>query len=162
MDVTIRQASEEDTDALYNMINGLSVYREAPLEATPDIAEIRTFLFSAESPAEAWICEIDGTINGYAIVSMSKASWTGRHRLSVEELYFTPDYRGRGAGKAMLQYIAQLAISRQCNRIEWNVLQWDKPANEFYQSIDALPLNEWVRYRLDGPALERFACYTLL
>ncbi|QUG73478.1 GNAT family N-acetyltransferase (plasmid) [Erwinia sp. E602] len=162
MDVMIRQASEADTDAIYNMINGLSVYREAPLEAIPAIEEIRTFLFSPGSPAEAYICEIDGTVNGYAIISMSQASWSGRHRLSVEELYFTPDYRGRGAGKTLLQYIAQLAVSRQCSRIEWNVLEWDKPANEFYQSIDALPLNEWVRYRLDGPALERFASCTTL
>ncbi len=157
MSVTIRQASPQDADAIYNMINGLSVYRESPKEAVPDVEDIRTSLFSADTAAEAYICEVDGNVAGYSVVSMSYSTWLGRYSLNMEDLYFIPDYRGLGAGKAMLQYIAQLAVSRKCSRIEWNVLEWDKSAKDFYLSIDALPLSEWVRYRLDGPALERFA-----
>ena len=162
MGMTIRRAGTEDTDAIYNMINGLSVYREVPLEAMPDAEEIRTSLFSHDTNAEAYLCEIDGVMAGYAVISLSYSTWPGRYSLYMEDLYFTPDYRGRGAGKAMLQYIAQLAVSRHCSRIEWNVLEWDKSAKDFYNSIDALPLNEWVRYRLDGPALKRFASQELL
>lgn len=157
MSVTIRQASPQDADAIYNMINGLSVYRESPKEAVPDVEDIRTSLFSADTAAEAYICEVDGNVAGYSVVSMSYSTWLGRYSLNMEDLYFIPDYRGLGAGKAMLQYIAQLAVSRKCSRIEWNVLEWDKSAKDFYLSIDALPLSEWVRYRLDGPALEKFA-----
>jgi len=157
MTVIIRQAIPDDMDAIYNMINGLSVYSENPQQAVPDIDEIRRSLFSQETNAEAYICEIDGHIAGYSVISMSFSTWLGRHSLNMEDLYFTPDYRGRGAGKAMLQYIAQLAVSRRCSRIEWNALEWDKSAKDFYHSIDALPLSEWVRYRLDGAALERFA-----
>lgn len=157
MSVTIRQASPQDADAIYNMINGLSVYRESAKEAVPDVEDIRTSLFSADTAAEAYICEVDGNVAGYSVVSMSYSTWLGRYSLNMEDLYFIPDYRGLGAGKAMLQYIAQLAVSRKCSRIEWNVLEWDKSAKDFYLSIDALPLSEWVRYRLDGPALERFA-----
>ena len=157
MSVTIRQASPQDADAIYNMINGLSVYRESPKEAVPDVEDIRTSLFSADTAAEAYICEVDGNVAGYSVVSMSYSTWLGRYSLNMEDLYFIPDYRGLGAGKAMLQYIAQLAVSRKCSRIEWNVLEWDKSAKDFYLSIDALPLSEWVRYHLDGPALERFA-----
>jgi len=157
MSVSIRQARPEDTDAIHNMINGLSVYREAPRETVPDIDTLRQSLFSAQTTAEAYICEIAGRVAGYAIVSMSYSTWLGRYSLNMEDLYFTPDYRGQGAGKAMLHYIAQLAVQRQCSRIEWNVLEWDQSAKDFYQSIDALPLAEWVRYRLDGPALEKFA-----
>lgn len=157
MSVIIRQAGPQDMDAICNMINGLSVYRESPPEAMPDVDEIRTFLFSADTAAEAYLCEIEGVIAGYAVISLGYSTWPGRYSLNVEDLYSTPDYRGRGAGKAMLQYIAQLAVSRRCNRIEWNVLEWDKSAKDFCHSIDALPLSEWVRYRLDGPALERFA-----
>lgn len=157
MSVTIRQASPQDADAIYNMINGLSVYRESPKEAVPDVEDIRTSLFSADTAAEAYICEVDGNVAGYSVISMSYSTWLGRYSLNMEDLYFIPDYRGLGAGKAMLQYIAQLAVSRKCSRIEWNVLEWDKSAKDFYLSIDALPLSEWVRYRLDGPALERFA-----
>lgn len=157
MSVIIRQASPEDTDAICNMVNGLSVYSEAPLQSVPDADQIRRSLFAPDSTAEAYLCEIEGVIAGYCVISMSFSTWLGRCSLNMEDLYFTPDYRGRGAGKAILHYIAQLAVSRQCNRIEWNVLDWDKSAKDFYHSIDALPLSEWVRYRLDGPALEKFA-----
>jgi len=157
MSVTIRQANPQDADAIYNMINGLSVYREGPQDAVPDVEEIRTSLFSTDTTAEAYVCEIDGNMAGYSVISMSYSTWLGRHSLSMDDLYFMPDYRSLGAGKLMLQYIAQLAISRKCSRIEWNVLEWDKSAKDFYMSIDALPLTEWVRYRLDGPAFEKFA-----
>jgi len=157
MTVIIRQAVPSDADAIYSMINGLSVYSEAPPDAIPDVEEIKKSLFAAQTRAEAYMCEIDGTIVGYAVISLSYSTWLARYSLNMEDLYFTPDYRGRGAGKAMLHFIAQLAVSRNCSRIEWNALEWDKSANDFYQSIDALPLNEWVRYRLDGAALERFA-----
>lgn len=157
MSVTIRQASSQDAEAIYNIINGLNVYKEAPLEAVPDIEDIRTSLFSPDATAETYVCEVEGEMVGYSVISMSYSSWLGRHSLNMEDLYFMPNYRGLGAGKVMLQYIAQLALGRQCSRIEWNVLEWDRSAKDYYLSIDALPLTEWVRYRLDGPALERFA-----
>lgn len=157
MGITIRQATPDDMDAIYNIIHGLSVYRETPPENAPTVDEIRRSLFSSEMRSEAYICEIDEVIAGYAVISLNYSTWTGRHSLNMEDMYFTPDYRGRGAGKAMLHHIAQLAVSRRCSRIEWNVLEWDKSGRDFYQSIHALPLNEWVRYRLDGPALEFFA-----
>jgi len=56
-----------------------------------------------------------------------------------------------------LKYIAQCAVQRKCGRLEWSVLDWNKPAIDFYLSIGALPQNEWVRYRLDGDALLKFA-----
>ncbi|ANG94979.1 GNAT family N-acetyltransferase [Enterobacteriaceae bacterium 155047] len=161
MSVTIRQACPQDADAIYNMINGLSVYREAPHDAIPDVEDIRSSLFSPETTAEAYICEIDGNMAGYSVISMSYSTWLGRASLNMEDLYFMPDFRGLGAGKIMLHYIAQLAVSRNCNRIEWNVLEWDKSAKDFYSSINALPLNEWVRYRLDGPALQKFATHDI-
>lgn len=102
MSVTIRQASPQDADAIYNMINGLSVYREAPQDVIPDVEEIRTSLFSSDTTAEAYICEIDGNMAGYSVISMSYSTWLGRHSLNMEDLYFMPDYRGLGAGKVML------------------------------------------------------------
>ncbi len=71
----------------------------------------------------------------------------------MEDLYVTPDYRGIGAGKALLKTIAQYAVQRQCGRLEWSVLDWNQPAIDFYLSIGAQPQDEWVRYRLTGDAL---------
>ncbi|WP_243079446.1 GNAT family N-acetyltransferase [Pantoea sp. MQR6] len=157
MGVTIRQAYPEDADIIYNMIVELSIYEQGLQQPLTNAEEIRNTLFGSNSNTEAFICEIDGITAGYAVVSTSYSAWLGRSGLYMEDLYFSPNYRGLGAGKALLQFIAQQAIKRQCGRIEWSVLNWDQSAKDFYLSIDALPLNEWVRYRLDGAALQKFA-----
>jgi len=157
MSITIRQARPEDATAIYTMIYELAVYEKAPEEVVTTPDEIRETLFGAGSKTEALICEIEGKTAGYAVFFTSYSTWLGRNGIYMEDLYFSPDYRGLGVGKALLKFIAQEAVKRQCGRIEWSALSWDQPAKEFYQSIDALPLNEWVRYRLDGAALHRFA-----
>ncbi len=75
----------------------------------------------------------------------------------MEDLYVSPEYRSKGAGKALLKNIAQCAVERHCGRLEWSVLDWNQSAIDFYLSIGAVPQSEWVRYRLDGEALRAFA-----
>ncbi len=106
---------------------------------------------------EALICEVAGKAVGYAVFFTSYSTWLGRNGIYMEDLYVTPDYRGIGAGKALLKTIAQYAVQRQCGRLEWSVLDWNQPAIDFYLSIGAQPQDEWVRYRLTGDALRAFA-----
>jgi GNAT superfamily N-acetyltransferase len=94
---------------------------------------------------------------GYAVFFTSYSTWLGRNGIYMEDLYVSPESRGVGAGKGMLQQIAQLAVERNCGRLEWSVLDWNQPAIDFYLSIGAKPQDEWVRYRLDGEALVSFA-----
>ncbi|MBB3304866.1 MULTISPECIES: GNAT family N-acetyltransferase [unclassified Enterobacter] len=157
MKMTIRPANPEDADAIYGMIAELSVYEHGLQHSVTTAEEIRSMLFNPDSNSEALMCEIDGSTAGYAVITRSYSAWLGRRGMYMEDLYFSPNFRGLGAGKALLQYVAQHAVNHQCNRIEWSALDWDQSAREFYLSIDALPLNEWVRYRLDGAALEKFA-----
>lgn len=157
MNITIRQARPEDAAAIYDMIFELAVYEKAPEEVVTTPDEIRETLFGAGSNTEALICEIDNKIAGYAVFFTSYSTWLGRNGIYMEDLYISPDYRGKGAGRAMLKNIAQCAVSRKCGRLEWSVLDWNQPAIDFYLSIGALPQSEWVRYRLDGEALLKFA-----
>jgi RimJ/RimL family protein N-acetyltransferase len=57
----------------------------------------------------------------------------------------------------MLQHLARIAVGEGCGRFEWSVLDWNEPAIGFYKSIGAIPMDEWVRYRLAGDALTDFA-----
>ncbi|WP_409307007.1 GNAT family N-acetyltransferase [Pectobacterium sp. B1J-3] len=157
MSITIRQARPEDATAIYDMIYELAVYEKAPEEVVTTAEEIRETLFSADSKTEALICEIEGKTVGYAVFFTSYSTWLGRNGIYMEDLYISPDYRGQGAGRAMLKSIAQCAVKRQCGRLEWSVLDWNQPAIDFYLSIGALPQSEWVRYRLDSEALLKFA-----
>lgn len=157
MSITIRPACPEDATAIYDMIYELAMYEKAPEEVVTTPDEIRETLFSAGNKTEALICESGGKTIGYAVFFTSYSTWLGRNGIYMEDLYITRDHRGKGAGKALLKNIAQSAVKRNCGRLEWSVLDWNQPAIDFYLSIGALPQSEWVRYRLDGEALLKFA-----
>ena len=127
------------------------------LGRAPTVEEIQATLFASDSKTEALICEIENKVAGYAVFFTSYSTWLGRNGIYMEDLYVSPEFRGNGAGKALLRTIAQLAVKRECGRLEWSVLDWNQPAIDFYLSIGALPQSEWVRYRLDGAALAAFA-----
>lgn len=157
MTTIIRSAGREDAPVIYEMIMALAVYEKAEEEVVTTPQEIEETLFGAGSKTEALICEIDGRVAGYAVFFTSYSTWVGRSGLYIEDLYISPDFRGRGAGKALIQSIAKTAVERRCARLEWSVLDWNQPAIDFYLSTGALPQSEWVRYRLDGEALRAFA-----
>ncbi|MDH1124744.1 GNAT family N-acetyltransferase [Enterobacter sp. GD03975] len=157
MSITIRQARPEDAAAIYDMIYELAVYEKAPEEVVTTPDEIRKTLFGADSKTEALIAEDAGRVVGYAVFFTSYSTWLGRNGIYMEDLYVSPEYRNKGAGKALLKKIAQCAVERDCGRLEWSVLDWNQSAIDFYLSIGALPQSEWVRYRLDGDALRAFA-----
>ncbi|HEY4467760.1 MAG TPA: GNAT family N-acetyltransferase [Klebsiella sp.] len=157
MNMTIRQACPADAKAIYDMIYELAVYEKAPEQVVTTVEEIKTSLFASDSKTEALICEIGNKVAGYAVFFTSYSTWLGRNGIYMEDLYVSPEFRGNGAGKALLKTIAQLAVKRGCGRLEWSVLDWNQPAIDFYLSIGALPQSEWVRYRLDGAALIAFA-----
>ncbi|NUU66403.1 GNAT family N-acetyltransferase [Enterobacteriaceae bacterium BIT-l23] len=157
MSMIIRQATPNDTQAIYDMIYELAIYEKAPEEVVTTPDEIKTSLFGADSKTEALICEIAGKAVGYAVFFTSYSTWLGRNGIYMEDLYVSPAFRGNGAGKALMKTIARYAVARQCGRLEWSVLDWNQPAIDFYLSIGALPQSEWVRYRLSGDALINFA-----
>ena len=75
----------------------------------------------------------------------------------LEDLFVLPEHRGKGHGKALLRALAQLAVERDCGRLEWSVLNWNEPSIEFYKSLGAMPMDEWTVYRLTGDALTKLA-----
>jgi GNAT superfamily N-acetyltransferase len=103
------------------------------------------------------ICEIEGKAVGFAVYFFNYSTWQGQHGLYLEDLYITPDARGHGAGKALLQHLARIAMEKDCGRFEWSCLDWNTPSIKFYDSLGALPQTEWIRYRMTGSALQAMA-----
>ena len=155
--IEIRPATDEDVPAILGFIRELAIYEKAEAEVTATEAHIRRSLFGEEVRAKALICRVDGVEAGYAVYFFNYSTWQGRKGLYLEDLYVTPAHRGAGAGKALLQHLARVAVAEGCGRFEWSVLDWNEPALEFYKSIGASPLPEWVRHRMAGKALEEFA-----
>jgi GNAT superfamily N-acetyltransferase len=77
------------------------------------------------------------------------------HGIYLEDLYVEPEHRGGGIGKALLAALAKRCLDEGLTRLEWSVLDWNEPSIGFYRSLGAVPMDDWVRYRLAGEALAR-------
>lgn len=152
----IRKAQPDDVALILRFIRELAEYEKALDEAIATPAQLTEALFCASPKVFSLICEVDGTPAGFALYFYNFSTWLGSHGLFLEDLYVTPQCRGVGAGKRMLQYLARLAVREGCGRFEWNVLDWNQPAIDFYESFGARPQSEWVGYRLTGQALAEF------
>jgi GNAT superfamily N-acetyltransferase len=153
----IRPAQVQDCELILSFIKELAVYEklEHELVATPEI--LAETLFGPKTYAEVLIAEYDGKPVGYALFFHSYSTFNGRPGIYLEDVYVQPALRGKGIGKALMSYLAKLAVERKCSRFEWSVLDWNAPSIAFYRSIGAQPMEGWTVQRLTGPALEALA-----
>ncbi|WP_018984859.1 GNAT family N-acetyltransferase [Salinimonas chungwhensis] len=154
---TIRQAREADAALILDFIIELAKYEKAENEVEATEQDIVNTLFGAQATSHCLICENNDKPVGFAVYFYNYSTWQGQNGLYLEDLFVSPDERGKGAGTALLKYLANLALEKSCGRFEWSVLDWNKPAIDFYDSIGAQPKNEWLGYRLSGDALTAFA-----
>ncbi|WP_076590762.1 GNAT family N-acetyltransferase [Vibrio ostreicida] len=155
--LNIKEATIEDSALILRFVKELASYEKAEHEVLATEADIKNSLFGENSSTNAVICSINNEPVGFAVYFFNYSTWLGKNGLYLEDLYVSPDYRSVGAGKALLKHLANIAVSKQCGRFEWSVLDWNEPAIKFYQSIGAKSQDEWVGYRLTGKALVSFA-----
>ncbi len=155
--IEIRQARAEDAAIILGFVTDLAIYEKAEDEVIATVSDIEHSLFGPESTADAVICNIDNEAVGFAVYFFNYSTWLGRNGLFLEDLYVSQAHRGKGAGKALLKHLANIALENNCGRFEWSVLDWNEPAIKFYQALGAKPQDEWVGYRLTGSALEELA-----
>lgn len=155
--IEIRQATAEDSALIIRFITELAIYEKSENEVIATESDIKHSLFGSDSSTKAVICNINHEPVGFAVYFFNYSTWLGQHGLYLEDLYVSPQYRQTGAGKALLKHLANIALSRNCGRFEWSVLDWNEPAIQFYRSLGAKPQDEWVGYRLTGKALQELA-----
>jgi GNAT superfamily N-acetyltransferase len=149
----IRPATEGDVDALVQLIHELADYERSPQSVHIDAEQLRAALFGPSPTVFAHVADEDGDIVGMAIWFLSFSTWTGRTGIALEDLYVRPDGRNKGIGRALLSHLAAIAHQSGYGRLDWSVLTWNKPAIGFYDSLGAVPMDEWVGYRLDADGI---------
>ncbi|WP_176592267.1 GNAT family N-acetyltransferase [Sphingobium sp. EM0848] len=157
MSVTIREAVPSDIGAIHGFILALADYEKLSHEVRADRATLDKYLFGPRPMAEVLIAENDGKAIGFALFFHNFSTFEGRPGIYLEDLFVIPEARGLGAGKALLSRLAQLALERDCARLEWWVLDWNEPSIAFYRSLGARPMDEWTVQRVDGDALNALA-----
>ena len=154
---SIRPATPDDAALILHFITELAVFERAAHEVLATEDSLQRTLLADGSVARALICEVDGKPAGFAVYFFSYSTWLPKNGLYLEDLYVCPAFRNKGAGLALLQHLAKLAVENDCGRFEWSVLDWNEPAISFYRAAGALPQDDWIRYRMDEQALRQFA-----
>ncbi|MBB4952390.1 GNAT superfamily N-acetyltransferase [Agrobacterium vitis] len=157
MSFSIRAAGIDDVPVILRFITDLAIFEKAEHEVQATVESLELTLFGPDSVTEAAILDNNGVAAGFAVWFYSYSTWLARNGLYLEDLYIDPAYRGGGAGKMMLRYLANRAIEKGCGRFEWSVLDWNEPAIRVYDQIGGEPQTEWIRYRLSGDKLKSFA-----
>ena len=154
----VRPATPDDVAVLVRMIHDLATFEREPDAVEVDEEMLAGVLFAGSPVAFAHVAvddEVvaDGGVVGMAIHFLNFSTWTGRVGIYLEDLFVHPDHRGRGVGGVLLAELARIAVERGYGRVDWSVLDWNETALRFYESIGAVPMDEWTGYRLTGDAL---------
>lgn len=154
----VRHARESDVDRIRELVVDLATYERAADQVKVTAEQLRTALFGPRPAVFALVAETDtGGVVGFALYFMNFSTWEGVHGIYLEDLYVTPEQRGTGLGKALLQSLATLAVDRGYARFEWSVLDWNQPSIDFYVGMGAVAQEEWTVFRLSGDALRAAA-----
>ena len=146
--ISIRLATENDTGLLLDFITQLAIYEKLSSEVVATEEKLKEYLFGSKKYAEALIGEFDNKPVGFALFFYNFSTFLSLPGIYLEDLFVNPDYRGKGIGKKLLVELVQIAKRKGFGRGEWDVLDWNKPAIEFYKSLGAKPNDKWTVYRI--------------
>src|ERR1700723_2287233 len=153
----ISPAKSSDAALILSLINELADYEKLRHESVATEASIHQALFGPKPHAEAVIARLDGERVGFALFFHNFSTFLGKPGLYLEDLFVRPAYRGRAVGKSLLSHLATVALERDCGRLPWQVLDWNKPSRDFYERLGAQADAAWVTYKMTGDALRRLA-----
>jgi GNAT superfamily N-acetyltransferase len=155
--VQVRVATLADVSLILQFIKALAEYERLAHAVEATESDIRRDLFGENPRCFCDIVEADGKPVGFALWFYNYSTFRGRAGIYLEDLFVQPQARGLGAGKALLRRLAQRCVEADLGRLEWSVLNWNTPAIEFYDSLDAAAMEEWTVRRLYGEALQGLA-----
>ena len=157
MTLRIRSGERSDVPLIAELIRGLARYERLEEEVTMTEARLDRALFGKRPYAETLIAEDDGKPVGFALFFHNFSTFLAQPGIYLEDLFVLPEHRGGGVGRALLVALARLAVERGCGRLEWAVLDWNRDAIRFYESLGAKPNSDWEVYRLTGESLRALA-----
>ena len=149
----LRSATPDDVPAILGLIRELAEYERLLDQVVANESALHRALFGERPYVEALVVNVENETVGFALFFHNFSTFLGKPGMYLEDLYVRPAFRGQGLGKALLTRVAQIAVERDCGRMEWSVLDWNEPSIRFYESLGARPLTDWTIYRVTGDAL---------
>ncbi|MBO5037659.1 MAG: GNAT family N-acetyltransferase [Clostridia bacterium] len=147
-----RYATKDDAALVLQFIKDIAEYEKMSDQVVNSEELLLDWVFEKKRAEVIFVLE-DGKEVGFALFFHNYSTFVGRSGLYLEDLFVQPAYRGKGYGKALLKELARIAVERNCGRMEWTCLDWNKPSIDFYLSLGAHPMDEWTTYRLTEDGL---------
>ena len=157
MRTVIRKATAADAAQILEFIRALAAFERAPDAVTATEEGLIRDGFGPNPLYRCLIADYDGQPAGFAFYFFNYSTWVGRPGIYVEDLFVLPQFRRLGIGRELLKQVAAIAIENGCQRLQWEVLDWNTPAIDFYRAIGAEFLDEWRNVCLGGEALQDLA-----
>ena len=155
--VALRRVEKSDVTAVVSLVHELAEYERAPLECQLTVPQMRRALFGDEPALFGHVATVDDEVVGCALWFLNFSTWRGSHGVYLEDLYVRPAFRQRGLGRSLLVELARVCRDNGYARMECSVLDWNRPAIAFYESLGAQAQAEWSTYRLTDAALADLA-----
>jgi len=154
---SIRKAEQTDVSLILHFIKKLAEYEKLSHEVVATEEDLNHYLFGAEKVAEVLIAYEGELPVGFALFFHNFSTFLGKPGIYLEDLFVLEEHRGKGYGKKLLGRLAAHAVERNCGRLEWAVLDWNEPSIEFYKSLGARMMDEWIVNRMSGESLVKLA-----
>lgn len=151
----IRKATEKDMPFVLELIQELATFEKEPDAVVVTVADLVRDGFSEHPLFHCYVAEKENTIIGMALFYYRYSTWKGK-TIHLEDLIVKADQRGSGAGFALYKEIIKQGKKDKVRRIEWNVLDWNTPAIDFYEKSGAKVLDDWRVVQMDESGIERF------
>jgi len=156
-EIRIVPATREDIPLILSFIRRLAEYERLAHACVATEDGICRTLFENPVAAEVLFAYAGEAPVGFALFFHNYSTFLAERGLFLEDLFVVPEARGKRIGYALFSALAEIALSRNCGRMEWSVLKWNKLAIDFYIRVGAEPLDGWTTYRLTGESLRRLA-----
>ena len=153
----IRFAQPSDSHTLFALIQGLAKYEKLSDAVIGNAEALKDHLFGSPKYVDAILAESQGQAVGFAIFFHNYSTFLTKPGLYLEDIFVLPEYRRQGIGKALLAKVAQIALERDCGRLEWSVLDWNVSAQAFYRNMGADILEDWRICRVTQKDLTKLA-----
>jgi GNAT superfamily N-acetyltransferase len=153
----IRAATIEDIPEILALIRELAAYERDPLAVVATEDDLLREGFGTSPRFYTLMAEVSGEIAGFALYFFNFSTWKGRSGIHLEDLFVRPQFRGLGIGKKLLSAVAEAAIQNGCGRLQWDVLDWNQTAIDFYEGLGAKFLTEWRIMRVSDGDLAALA-----
>lgn len=150
-EVIIRTGKDADLPAILELIQGLAEFEKQPDAVTNTVEQMR----KDREYFDFFVAQVNGEIAGMSLYYYTYSTWVGKS-LYLEDLYVQPQYRNLGIGGALLQKTVNTAAQTHCNRMRWQVLDWNTEAQRLYRRLGVEISTEWYNCDLTRAGIEGF------